>query len=187
MCIPPSILLSKCGLTVEFVTPFSELIYLACLWFCFSARTRNDLLKIDRKTEPNSSTQLGERAERLSIGQRTAKDSESKGYDPDNERIDMQSPSWRNDNRKNSRDSDKPLEQPRADTDNWRRPVIENQKPEVPGPRFGKGASALELAQAFSRSISDDKIPGQNQLPFSRLTGTKEPYSGTTHRQINGY
>ncbi|XP_042433337.1 uncharacterized protein LOC122019842 [Zingiber officinale] len=156
-----------------------------------SNRTRNDLLKIDHKTEPNSSTQLGERAERLSVGQRTAKDTESKDHRPDNERVDMQSALWRNNNRKNSRESDKPLEQPRADTDNWRKPVIENQKSEVPGPRFGKGASALELAQSFSRSVSDgrleNKIPGQNQLPFSRLTGAKELYSGTTHRQINGY
>ncbi|XP_074555694.1 uncharacterized protein LOC141811572 isoform X2 [Curcuma longa] len=152
---------------------------------------RNDLLKIDQKTEPNLSTQLGERAERLSVGQRTAKDPESKGYHPDNERVDMQSALWRNDHRKNSRQNDKPLERPRADTDNWRKSVIENQKPEVPGPRFGKGASALELAQAFSRSVSDarpeNKVPVQKQLPFSRLTGTKELYSGTTHRQINGY
>ncbi|XP_074570219.1 uncharacterized protein LOC141826815 [Curcuma longa] len=159
-------------------------------------RAKNDLPKIDSKMEPNSSIQLGERADRLSVGQRTVKDLDNRGYHPDNERVDVQSSSWRNDNRKNTRDIDRSLAQPRADVDNWRKPV-EDPKPEVPAPRFSKGASALELAQAFSRSVSEARpenkistqrnISGQNQLPFSRLAGSKELYSGTTHRQINGY
>ncbi|XP_042373319.1 uncharacterized protein LOC121967274 isoform X2 [Zingiber officinale] len=157
---------------------------------------RNDLPKSDSKTETNSSIQLGERVDRLSVGQRTVKDLDNRGYHPDNERVDVQNSSWRNDNRKNTRDIDRSLAQPRADVDNWRKPV-EDPKPEVPAPRFSKGATALELAQAFSRSVSDARpenkistqrnISGQNQLPFSRLAGSKELYSGTTHRQINGY
>ncbi|KAG6519068.1 hypothetical protein ZIOFF_022557 [Zingiber officinale] len=159
-------------------------------------RARNDLPKSDSKTETNSSIQLGERVDRLSVGQRTVKDLDNRGYHPDNERVDVQNSSWRNDNRKNTRDIDRSLAQPRADVDNWRKPV-EDPKPEVPAPRFSKGATALELAQAFSRSVSDARpenkistqrnISGQNQLPFSRLAGSKELYSGTTHRQINGY
>lgn len=154
------------------------------------------LLHIDSRMEPNSSTQLGERADRLSVGQRTVKDLDNRGYHTDNERVDVQSSSWRHDNKKNTRDTDRSLAQPRADVGNWRKPV-EDPKPEVSAPRFRKGASALELAQAFSRSISDARlenkistqrnISGQNQLPFSRLAGSKELYSGTTHRQINGY
>ncbi|GKD46115.1 putative plant specific eukaryotic initiation factor 4B, partial [Tanacetum coccineum] len=58
----------------------------------------------------------------------------------------------------------------------WRKPV----EPEPPvGPRYWKAASAVELAQAFSKSVSGPKLatdrfssqrgfPGQGQIPFSR-------------------
>ncbi|WOL07646.1 hypothetical protein Cni_G16391 [Canna indica] len=159
-------------------------------------RTRNDLPRTDSKMEPNAIHHPGEKSERTLVGQGTGKDLERKAYRPDMEKLDMQRSSWRNDNRKNARENGKPLEPPRADTDNWRKPV-EQPKPDNPTPRIGKAASALELAQAFSKSVSDDKpenhftsqrsIPGQTQLPFSRLTDTRELYSGPAHRQINGY
>ncbi|KAI3710392.1 hypothetical protein L2E82_40172 [Cichorium intybus] len=100
---------------------------------------------------------------------------------------------WRNENRKSSRDLEKqqppPSERPPS-PETWRKPV----EPAPPaGQRYGKAASAVELAQAFSKSVSDPKVgpdrfsgqrgvPGQGQIPFSRLTG--QPTSRT---QINGH
>ncbi|GKE60708.1 eukaryotic translation initiation factor-related protein, partial [Tanacetum coccineum] len=100
---------------------------------------------------------------------------------------------WRNENRKSSRDLEQqqpPQERPPS-PETWRKPV----EPEPPvGPRYGKAASAVELAQAFSKSVSDPKLatdrfssqrglPGQGQIPFSRLTSgpPTRPY------QINGH
>ncbi|CAL9210289.1 unnamed protein product [Musa hybrid cultivar] len=161
-------------------------------------RARDDTPKNDSKIEPNATTQSRERSERLLLpaGQRTGKDLERRGYRPDSEKVDPQKGSWRNDNRKNSGGNEKPLEQPRSDTHTWRKPV-EQPKPDIQALRSGKAASAMELAQAFSRSVSDAKLendfttlrstPGQTQAPFSRLTNTRELYSGPVQRQINGY
>ncbi|URE15905.1 hypothetical protein MUK42_35357 [Musa troglodytarum] len=144
-------------------------------------RARDDTPKNDSKIEPNATTQPGERSERLPlpVGQRTGKDLERRGYRPDSEKVDPHKGSWRNDNRNNTR----PLEQPRSGTRTWRKPV-EQPKPDIQAPRSGKAASAMELAQAFSRSVSDAKpenhfttprsTPGQTQPPFSRLTNTRE-------------
>ncbi|RZR95451.1 hypothetical protein BHM03_00024322 [Ensete ventricosum] len=154
--------------------------------------------KNDSKIEPNATIQSRERSERLPlpVGQRTGKDLERRGYWPDSEEVDPHKGSWRNDNRKNTRGNEKPLEQLRSDTHTWLKPV-EQPKPDIQAPRSGKAASALELAQAFSRSVSDAKLenhftserstPGQTQPPFSRLTNTRELYSGPAQRQINGY
>lgn len=173
------------GISSEFVTRM-VLVF---------ARARNDIPKTDSKAEPNGILQSGERTDRLSVGQKTGKDFEKKGYRPDTDRGSLQNSSWKNDNR-NNRENGKLHEQPRADTDNWRKP-IEQPKSDTPAPRFGKAASALELAQAFSRSVSDAKlenrftsqrsVPRQSQLPFSRLTDSRELYAGPAHRQINGY
>ncbi|KAI3823896.1 hypothetical protein L1987_05341 [Smallanthus sonchifolius] len=96
---------------------------------------------------------------------------------------------WRNENRKSSRDLDQQQERPPS-PETWRKPV--DPEPSV-GPRYGKAASAVELAQAFTKSVSDPKVvatdrfsshrglPGQAQIPFSRLTS--QP---TTRSQING-
>nr|XP_009408666.1 PREDICTED: uncharacterized protein LOC103991031 isoform X2 [Musa acuminata subsp. malaccensis] len=159
---------------------------------------RDDTPKNDSKIEPNATTQSRERSERLPLpaGQRTEKDLERRGYRPDSEKVDPHKGSWRNDYRKNSGGNEKPLEQPRSDTHTWRKPV-EQPKPDIQALRSGKAASAMELAQAFSRSVSDAKLendfttlrstPGQTQPPFSRLTNTRELYSGPAQRQINGY
>ncbi|KAL8192534.1 hypothetical protein R6Q57_027719 [Mikania cordata] len=97
---------------------------------------------------------------------------------------------WRNDNRKSSRDLEQQQERPPS-PETWRKPV--DSEPLV-GSRYGKAASAVELAQAFSKSVSDPKVvttdrfssqrgfPGQVQVPFSRLTS--QP---TTRPQINGH
>lgn len=105
---------------------------------------------------------------------------------------------WRNENRKSSRDLEKqppppPPPQERAPSpETWRKPV---ESPPPVGPRYGKAASAVELAQAFSKSVSEPKlaatdrfssgprgVPGQGQIPFSRLTS--QP---STRPQINGH
>lgn len=100
----------------------------------------------------------------------------------------MQKKKWRNDN---WRSTEKPQQQERQPSpETWRKPV------ENSGLRFGKAVSAVDLAQAFSRSVSSPKpvdqfsgqrvLPGQKglpvrtQVPFSRLTGS-------TRSQINGY
>ncbi|KAL3643351.1 hypothetical protein CASFOL_014166 [Castilleja foliolosa] len=74
----------------------------------------------------------------------------------------------------------------------WRKPVeLDASSHDASVLRYGKAASAVELAQAFSKSVSKqtvaDRIPGsigatsRSQLPFSRLTGP------TPRPQINGY
>ncbi|KAL4563122.1 hypothetical protein LXL04_027155 [Taraxacum kok-saghyz] len=99
---------------------------------------------------------------------------------------------WRNDShRKSSRDLEKqppPERDPSPET--WRKPV---DPAPVAGPRYGKAASAVELAQAFSKSVSDPKVErfsgqrgvgsGQGQIPFSRLTGGPP----ASRAQINGH
>lgn len=55
------------------------------------ATARNDLPKTDSKSE----TQLGDRAERLPVAQRTAKDPERNPTGQNTERVDFQTSSWR--------------------------------------------------------------------------------------------
>ena len=106
---------------------------------------------------------------------------------------------WRGDTRRNGKETDRqphaPERQPSPET--WRKPV-EQQLKSAPGAastRYSRAASAVELAQAFSRSVSDpkvnDRFSGQRglntgnssrtQVPFSRLVGP------TSRPQINGY
>ena len=116
-----------------------------------------------------------------------------KSVDRDNQRdaekSDVQRKNWRNENRKSSRDLEKQqLDRPLS-PETWRKPVEQPTSPV--GLRYGKAASAVELAQAFSKSVSDPKtadrlsgqrgIPGRGQIPFSRLTGPQ------SRPQINGY
>lgn len=85
----------------------------------------------------------------------------------------------RTDNRKNTRENGRPLEQPRADADNWRKPV-EPPKLDVPASNLAKGASALELAQGLFPS------PGTTCSSVARSRNILgQP--GPTHRQINSY
>lgn len=118
---------------------------------------------------------------------------ERRDHRVDAERVDTQRKTWRNENRKNSREPErqKQLQERQPSPETWRKPVEEPKPASPDGVRFGKAASALELAQAFSKSVSDPKmtsrysnqrgLPGQAQIPFSRLT------SPMTRQQINGY
>ncbi|KAG1347267.1 putative DNA helicase INO80 [Cocos nucifera] len=159
-------------------------------------RVKNDLPKTDLKLEPAPTTRPGERAETFTLGQKAGRDFERKDHRPNVERMDVQRSSWRNENRRATREIEKPMEPPRPEPDTWRKPV-EQPKPDVPGPRLGKAVSALELAQAFSKSVSDGRsqnrfttqrsLSGRTQVPFSRLTDSKVFYSRSPQRQINGY
>lgn len=160
-------------------------------------RVKKDTSKTEMKSEPAAPiTQRGERFESFPPEQRNIKNLERKEHRAELEKSEMTS--WRNDNRRNTREIEKPVER-REEPDKWRKSVVEQPKPEAPvlGPRHGKAASALELAQAFSRSTSgtqpDNRVPSQRslptkpQVPFSRLTDTREIHSGPSQRQINGY
>nr|XP_023876633.1 uncharacterized protein LOC111989059 [Quercus suber]POF23356.1 hypothetical protein CFP56_20797 [Quercus suber] len=144
-----------------------------------------------------------EKTENSHLDQMTGKRYERKDHRQDSERVDMQRRNWRNEcRRNNNRETERQQQQPQQpqqqverppSPETWRKPV-EQPKPASPdagGLRYGKAASAVELAQAFSKSVSDPKIadqfsgqkalPGRTQIPFSRLTGP------TPRPQINGY
>ncbi|KAK9268182.1 hypothetical protein L1049_010624 [Liquidambar formosana] len=146
----------------------------------------------------HASSRNSERAENLPFDHRIGKNTERKDQRVDIERADMQKRNWRNENWRNSRETEKQQQQQQQQErqrspETWRKPVEEPKpaSPDTPGLRYGKAASAVELAQAFSRSVSDPKtvdglssqrgLPSRTQVPFSRLT------SPTPRRQINGY
>lgn len=148
--------------------------------------------KPDRVPGHANPTRHTDKAESHPFDQRSGKKFDRR--DNQVERVDMQKRNWRNDGRKNNKETDRQPQQserpPSPET--WRKP--EQPKPSTPdgvGLHHGKAASALELAQAFSRSVSDPKlndrisgqrgIPGRAQMPFSRLMGP------TPRPQINGY
>lgn len=163
-------------------------------------RTKQNISKTDRAIEHATLARQGERTENLPLDQRFGRKFDRKDHRVDVERADMQRRNWRNDNRWNSRGTEREQQQQQQQQEvrhpspeTWRKPV-EQPKPasaDGVGPRYGKVASAVELAQAFSRSFSDPKLgdrysgqrglPGRSQMPFSRLTGP------TSRPQINGY
>lgn len=131
------------------------------------------------------------------MDQRNARKFERKDQQAE-DKSDPQRRNWRNENWKSTRDnSDRQQthhhhqQERRPSPEIWRKPAEELKPPSPePGLRFGKAASAAELAQAFSRSHSSPSapsqlrvIPGQSQaqVPFSRLTGQ------APRTQINGY
>ncbi|KAF2303604.1 hypothetical protein GH714_019995 [Hevea brasiliensis] len=155
--------------------------------------------KTERVPEHAVPTRHGERNDNFSPDQRAGKKIERKDQQVDIEKVDKQRRNWRNENWRNSRDTERQQQLPQLQRERppspetWRKPV-EQPKPTSPdaaGLRYGKAASALELAQAFSRSFSDPKtadqysgqrsLTGKTQMPFSRLMGP------TARPQINGY
>lgn len=156
-------------------------------------------MKIESKLEPapSSFNRPVEAAESSPDECRSTRNAERKDDQSNHDKGDAQRNSRRNENWRNLRQMEKkPLER-LQEHKTWRKP-IQPPKPETPpGPRVMRAASALELAQAFSRSMSDSRVdnryanqrilPGRAQIPFSRLTDTREIYSGSTPRHINGY
>ncbi|KAF9672211.1 hypothetical protein SADUNF_Sadunf11G0017100 [Salix dunnii] len=154
-------------------------------------RTKLDAVKTLRVTEHATPRCNGQYTDTLPLGQRIVKKFERKDQQVDIETVDVQRRNWHNENRRNNTGRRQQKErQPSPET--WRKHV-EQPKPASPdaGLRYGKIASALELALAFSISFSDKKLadrcsgqrslPGNMRMPFSRLM-TPIP-----RRQINGY
>lgn len=144
-------------------------------------------------------TRHKEKADNNLLDHRNGKNSERRDNREEVERVNTNKKTWRNENwRNNSREVEKQnnhQQQERPPSpDTWRKTVEEPKplSPDSSGVRFGKAASAVELAQAFSRSVSDPKsvdrysiqrpLPGRTQIPFSRLT-SPDP---TRRPQING-
>lgn len=150
-----------------------------------------------------SSARHGEKTESIPTDQRMTKYSDRRDLPLDGERIDPHRRNRQNEIWKNNRDVEKqrnnhqqkqPQDRPLS-PETWRKPVDHHANkpasPDAPPVRYGKAASAVELAQAFSKSVSDPTvadrfsglrgIPSRSQVPFSRLTGP------TSRPQINGY
>ncbi|GAB4826795.1 hypothetical protein Ancab_033676 [Ancistrocladus abbreviatus] len=157
------------------------------------SRTKNDVPRSETLHAFANPSRYGERAENLPPDYRTGRASENKDQRVDGDRADSQRKNWRNENWRNSRDAEhhhQRQQERRPSPKTWRKPV-EQPKPDVSGLRYGKAVSAAELAQVFSKSVSEPRstdqhsgqrgLPGRIQIPFSRLTGQ------ATRPQINGY
>lgn len=127
------------------------------------------------------------KAENAPLDHRIGKSVDRRDHRGDVEKSDLQRKNWRSENRRSSRDLEK--NQPPAERapspETWRKPVEQPLSPT--GIRYGKTASAVELAQAFSKSVSDPKTADRvvrGQIPFSRLT---VPQSRQSKPHSNGY
>uniref|UniRef100_A0A453BCV8 Uncharacterized protein n=1 Tax=Aegilops tauschii subsp. strangulata TaxID=200361 RepID=A0A453BCV8_AEGTS len=165
-------------------------------------RSKNEFAKVEQKVEAMTINPSGEKADSFAVGHRGPRNADRKDYRRDTDRADAYRPTRRDENRKVARDVEKQPEQQRPEPETWRKPV-EPPKPEVTAPRFGKAATALELAQAFSKSMSDTvpqsrltsvpspRVPpkpgARDQVGFSRLTDNGALHSGSSQRKINGY
>ncbi|KAL3522103.1 hypothetical protein ACH5RR_014937 [Cinchona calisaya] len=166
-------------------------------------RIKQDIIKIDKVPVHATSTRYNDKPENIPIEHRPGKNSDRRDHRLEVERTDVQKKNWRNkrdfenqhqhqhqhqQQQQQQQQQERPLS-----PETWRKPV-EHPEPapaDASGLRYGKAASPVELAQAFSRSISDsttaDRFSGQRgppsrgQIPFSRLTGP------TPRAQLNGY
>ncbi|CAL1406881.1 unnamed protein product [Linum trigynum] len=131
-----------------------------------------------------------------------------------NEKPEQERKSWRNDKWKGSNKevvvNHNNKEQQRPEPETWRKPIEErNSSTSSEGAGHGKLVSALELAQAFSKSVSVSKNNSEpprsphrggpvrqnndkngSQVLFSRLTETRSelyPAPSTARHRVNGY
>ncbi|TMW86500.1 hypothetical protein EJD97_021302 [Solanum chilense] len=147
-----------------------------------------------------------EKTESIPIDHRMAKSADRRDHRIDVEKGDGQRRNWRNENWRNNKETERHhhhhhhhqpqqhVQERPPSPETWRKPV-ESPRPasaDAPGMRYGKAASAVELAAAFSKSVSDPatatdrfsgqkSLPNRGQIPFSRLTGPQQ------RPQINGY
>jgi hypothetical protein len=148
-------------------------------------RVKHEVPKTERVPTHATPTRYDEKPENSPVDNRIRKNTDRRDNRVDPERIDSQRRNWRSENnhRRDDRETEKNHQQERPPSpETWRKPA---EKPKT------KAASAVELAQAFSRSVSDPKkpdlFPGQRgglnrgPVPFSRLM---DP---TSRPQINGY
>ncbi|CAA3015464.1 Hypothetical predicted protein [Olea europaea subsp. europaea] len=163
-------------------------------------RIKQDALKIDQVSVQVTAAGYGEKAKNVLGDLGVAKSTDRRDQRTDIERTDEQRRNKGNENWRNYREVEKhndlrPQQRERPlSPDTWRKPVENPKLDSAPalGQRYGKVASALELAQAFSRPVSDptvaDRLSGskgissRSQIPFSRLTTGRGP-----RPQINGY
>ncbi|CAI9087713.1 OLC1v1021857C1 [Oldenlandia corymbosa var. corymbosa] len=166
-------------------------------------RVKQDGVRTERVSVHAASTRYTDKHENIPVEHRTGRYTDRREHKLEGEGADPQRKNWRGENWRNKREFDKPQRQQQQQhqqqqerppsPDTWRKPV-EQATPapsDAQGVRFGKAASAVELAQAFSRPISDPttadrasgqrNLPGRGQIPFSRLTGP------APRPQINGY
>ncbi|KAL5793972.1 hypothetical protein ACOSP7_002566 [Xanthoceras sorbifolium] len=148
------------------------------------------------------STRHNQNTENLAYDKRSTRNFERKeqmGRDKD----DNQGRNRQIESRGVGKDAQKQQQERRTEPDTWRKP-IEEPKPSMhnaSGNHHGKVVSALDLTRAFSKSASNPKTPElhstqtgrpghNNQIPFSRLTDTRELNSAPSTRhqhRINGY
>ncbi|KAG5622778.1 hypothetical protein H5410_007996 [Solanum commersonii] len=150
-------------------------------------------------------TRHNEKTESIPIDHRMAKNADKRDHRIDVEKGDGQRRNWRSENWRNNKETERHhhhhhhhhqpqqhVQERPPSPETWRKPV-EPPRPasaDAPGARYGKATSAVELAAAFSKSVSDpattDRFSGQKslpnraQIPFSRLTGPQQ------RPQING-
>ncbi|KAI5386324.1 uncharacterized protein LOC127100666 isoform X1 [Lathyrus oleraceus] len=164
-----------------------------------SNRVEQNILRSEKLHDHSIQNRYGEKTDD-GLNQRTGRKPERKEQKVDGERALGQRKNWRsgdsnnnnNNNRRNPREADRQqVSERHSSPETWRKPVESSQGDG--GPRYGRAASAVELAQAFSKSVSDPKVNdsrfsgqrdlnnGRPQVPFSRLVGP------TSRPQINGY
>ncbi|OIV94585.1 hypothetical protein TanjilG_25647 [Lupinus angustifolius] len=159
-----------------------------------SSRVEHNISRTEKLSDRSVQTCYGEKTDDAFHDQRTGRKPERKDQRVDTERVHTQK-NWRGDNRRNVNETDRqqPPERPKS-PETWRKPVDQPKpSPGGVGVRYGRAASAVELAQAFSRSVSDPKVndrfssgqrdlnTSRTQVPFSRLVGP------TSRPKINGY
>ncbi|GAA0174718.1 translation initiation factor [Lithospermum erythrorhizon] len=154
---------------------------------------KEEVVKSDRMSHQSPATRYANKEGSLHVDTRPTRSYDKRDHRAGVERADLQQKNWRNDNRRNYRRSEEHQQQPASQErppspETWRKPV---EQPDTSGPRVGKVASPLELAQAFSKSKSDMATPerlmghrsftNRSQVPFSRLTVS------SPRPQINGH
>ncbi|KAK4711353.1 hypothetical protein R3W88_005866 [Solanum pinnatisectum] len=149
-------------------------------------------------------TRHNEKTESIPNDHRMAKNAHRRDHRIDAEKGDGQRRNWRSENWRNNKETERHhhhhhqpqqhVQERPPSPETWRKPV-EPPRPasaDAPGARYGKATSAVELAAAFSKSVSDPatttdrfsgqkSLPNRGQIPFSRLTGPQQ------RPQINGY
>lgn len=149
-------------------------------------------------------TRHNEKTESIPIDHRMAMNADRRDHRIDVEKGDGQRRNWRSENWRNNKETERHhhhhhqpqqhVQERPPSPETWRKPV-EPPRPasaDAPGARYGKATSAVELAAAFSKSVSDPatttdrfsgqkSLPNRGQIPFSRLTGPQQ------RPQVNGY
>ncbi|XP_054801398.1 uncharacterized protein LOC129305380 [Prosopis cineraria] len=142
--------------------------------------------RAEKLSDHSMQTCYSELPEDAHLDQQAARKPERRDQWVDAERT--QRRNWHSDNRRNMRATDRQqISDRKPSSEMWRKPI---EQTDATGLLHGKAASAVELAQAFSRSTSEPKSndrssgqrgnTGRSQQTFSRLLGPtpKPPSNG---------